>query len=154
MIKFYLLISILLPLSLFAQENEEEIPIEEQRNKTEFTELGKKFIHQRLVQAETFERYLDKKFIGTKRYGLEGGEATVPGLEQIVKQACLAYKPSQVAQYLYKLSKSFNRFYAEVSVLHTKEEALKSARLELVESVSISLKKGLGLLGITPPEKM
>jgi len=64
--------------------------IEEQRNKTEFTELGKKFIHQRLVQAETFERYLDKKFIGTKRYGLEGGEATVPGLEQIVKQACLA----------------------------------------------------------------
>lgn len=73
---------------------------------------------------------------------------------EVVKQACLAYKPSQVAQYLYKLSKSFNRFYAEVSVLHTKEEALKSARLELVESVSISLKKGLGLLGITPPEKM
>lgn len=64
--------------------------IEEPRNKTEFTELGKKFIHERLVQAETFERYLGKKFLGTKRYGLEGGEATIPGLEQIVKQACLA----------------------------------------------------------------
>ena len=64
--------------------------IEEPRNKTEFTELGKKFIYERLVQAETFERYLGRKFIGTKRYGLEGGEATIPGLEQIVKQACLA----------------------------------------------------------------
>ena len=64
--------------------------IEEPRNRTEFTELGKKFIHERLVHAETFERYLGKKFLGTKRYGLEGGEATIPGLEQIVKQACLA----------------------------------------------------------------
>ena len=37
-----------------------------------------------------FEQYLDKKFLGTKRYGLEGGESAIPGLEQIVKQACLA----------------------------------------------------------------
>ncbi|MBI29215.1 MAG: 2-oxoglutarate dehydrogenase E1 component [Pelagibacteraceae bacterium] len=64
--------------------------IEEPRNKTQFTELGKKFIHERIMQAESFEKYLDKKFLGTKRYGLEGGESTIPGLEQIVKQACLA----------------------------------------------------------------
>ena len=64
--------------------------IEESKNKTKFTEFGKKFIYERLLQAETFERYLDKKFLGTKRYGLEGGESTIPGLEQIVKQACLA----------------------------------------------------------------
>ena len=57
--------------------------IEESCNKTEFTELGKKFIYKRLVEAEIFEKYLDKKFIGTKRYGLVGGESTIPGLEQI-----------------------------------------------------------------------
>ena len=54
------------------------------------SKIGKKFIYERLVQAEAFEKYLDRKFIGTKRYGLEGGEAAIPGLEQIVKQACLA----------------------------------------------------------------
>ena len=64
--------------------------IEEPLNRTEFSELGKKFIHERLFQSEKFEQYLDKKFIGTKRYGLVGGESSIPGLEQIVKQACLA----------------------------------------------------------------
>ena len=64
--------------------------IEEPRNKTEFTDTGKKYIHKRILEAETFEKYLDKKFVGTKRYGLEGGESAIPGLEQIVKQACIA----------------------------------------------------------------
>ena len=64
--------------------------IEESRNTTNFTNKGKKFIHERLLHSEKFEKYLNKKFIGTKRYGIEGGEATIPGLEQIVKQACLA----------------------------------------------------------------
>ena len=64
--------------------------IEEPLNRSKFTELGKKSIFERLLQAEFFERFLDKKFLGTKRYGLEGGESAIPGLEQIVKQACLA----------------------------------------------------------------
>ena len=63
--------------------------IEEVRNKTMFTNEGKKLIFERLVQSEMFEQYLDKKFLGTKRYGLEGGESMVPGIEQIIKQACL-----------------------------------------------------------------
>ena len=37
-----------------------------------------------------FEQFLDKKFIGTKRFGLVGSESTVPGIEQIIKQSCLA----------------------------------------------------------------
>ena len=64
--------------------------IEEVRNKTMFTNKGKQLIYERLVQSEMFEQYLDRKFIGTKRYGLEGGESMVPGVEQIIKQACLA----------------------------------------------------------------
>ena len=64
--------------------------IEEVRNKTIFTPEGKKAIYNRLVESELFEQYLDKKFLGTKRYGIEGGESMIPGIEQIVKQACIA----------------------------------------------------------------
>ena len=64
--------------------------IEEVRNKTQFTEKGKKAIFNRLLEAEMFEQFLDKKFIGTKRFGLVGSESAVPGIEQIIKQSCLA----------------------------------------------------------------
>ena len=63
--------------------------IEEVNNKTNFTTQGKKGIFQRLVESELFEQYLDKKFLGTKRYGIVGGESMIPGIEQIVKQSCL-----------------------------------------------------------------
>ena len=52
----------------------------------EFTVLGKKAILSKLVHAEGFERFLDKKYTGTKRFGLEGAEAAVPALEQIIKR--------------------------------------------------------------------
>ena len=64
--------------------------IEEAHNKTNFTNEGKKAILKRLAESELFEQYLDKKFLGTKRYGVEGGESMIPGIEQIVKQSCLA----------------------------------------------------------------
>ena len=64
--------------------------IEEVQNKTNFTNQGKKAIFKRLAESELFEQYLDKKFLGTKRYGVEGGESMIPGIEQIVKQSCLA----------------------------------------------------------------
>ena len=50
-----------------------------------FTEKGKKAILERLTAAEFFENFLDKKYTGTKRFGLEGGEALIPALEQILK---------------------------------------------------------------------
>ena len=52
----------------------------------EFTEVGKKAILTKLIQAEGFERFLDKKYTGTKRFGLEGAESVVPALEQIIKR--------------------------------------------------------------------
>ena len=64
--------------------------IEEARNKTQFTVAGKRAIYRRLLEAEMFENYLDKKFLGTKRFGLVGSESTIPGIEQIIKQCCLA----------------------------------------------------------------
>jgi 2-oxoglutarate dehydrogenase E1 component len=51
-----------------------------------FTETGKKAILARLIEAETFEKFLDKKYTGTKRFGLDGGESTIPALEQIIKR--------------------------------------------------------------------
>jgi len=51
-----------------------------------FTEQGKKAILAKLIEAETFERFLHKRYPGTKRFGLDGGEAAVPALEQIIKR--------------------------------------------------------------------
>ncbi len=51
-----------------------------------FSDLGKKAILAKLIQAEGLEKFLDKKYTGTKRFGLEGAEATVPALEQIIKR--------------------------------------------------------------------
>ena len=55
-------------------------------NQLKFTENGKKAILNKLVQAEGFEKFLAVKFVGTKRFGLDGGEALIPALEQLVKR--------------------------------------------------------------------
>ena len=55
-------------------------------NKTDFTLRGKKAIYERLVDADEFGRFLHRKFPGTKRFGLDGGEAIIPALEQILKR--------------------------------------------------------------------
>jgi 2-oxoglutarate dehydrogenase E1 component len=60
--------------------------IEEPHNKTEFTPEGKKAIYDRLVAAEGFEKFLHVKYPGTKRFGLDGGEALIPCIEQIMKR--------------------------------------------------------------------
>ncbi len=51
-----------------------------------FTREGKRAILNKLVEAEGFEKYLDVKFTGTKRFGLDGGESLIPALEQIIKR--------------------------------------------------------------------
>jgi len=51
-----------------------------------FTREGKRAILNKLIEAEGYEKYLDKKYTGTKRFGLDGGEALIPALEQIIKR--------------------------------------------------------------------
>ena len=51
-----------------------------------FTQNGKKAILNKIIQAEGFEKYLHVKFVGTKRFGLDGGESLIPALEQIIKR--------------------------------------------------------------------
>jgi 2-oxoglutarate dehydrogenase E1 component len=51
-----------------------------------FTREGRRAILQKLVETEGFEKFCDVKFTGTKRFGLDGGEALIPALEQIIKR--------------------------------------------------------------------
>jgi 2-oxoglutarate dehydrogenase E1 component len=51
-----------------------------------FTREGKRAILNKLVEAEGFEKFLDVKYTGTKRFGLDGGESLIPALEQIIKR--------------------------------------------------------------------
>jgi 2-oxoglutarate dehydrogenase E1 component len=60
--------------------------IEGPEKEINFTENGKKAILNKIIQAEGFEKYLHVKFVGTKRFGLDGGESLIPALEQIIKR--------------------------------------------------------------------
>jgi 2-oxoglutarate dehydrogenase E1 component len=51
-----------------------------------FTSKGKKAILNKLIEAEGFENFLNVKYTGTKRFGLDGAESTIPALEQIIKR--------------------------------------------------------------------
>jgi 2-oxoglutarate dehydrogenase E1 component len=51
-----------------------------------FTKRGRKAILNKLVEAEGFEKFLHVKYMGTKRFGLDGGEALIPAMEQIIKR--------------------------------------------------------------------
>ena len=51
-----------------------------------FTPEGKKAILYKLIEAEGFENFLNVKYTGTKRFGLDGGESAIPALEQIIKR--------------------------------------------------------------------
>lgn len=60
--------------------------IEGEEKDITFTTEGKKAILNKLIESETFEKFSDTKYTGTKRFGLEGGEAMIPALEQIIKR--------------------------------------------------------------------
>jgi len=60
--------------------------IEGPRKEIVFTPEGKRAILNKLVEAEGFEQFLDVKYKGTKRFGLDGAESMVPALEQIIKR--------------------------------------------------------------------
>jgi 2-oxoglutarate dehydrogenase E1 component len=51
----------------------------------QFTPNGKRAILNKLVEAEQFEKFLGRKYVGTKRFGLDGGEAMIPAMESIIK---------------------------------------------------------------------
>jgi 2-oxoglutarate dehydrogenase E1 component len=59
--------------------------IEGRDKEIQFTSNGKKAILNKLVEAEYFEKFLGRKYVGTKRFGLDGAEAMIPAMESIIK---------------------------------------------------------------------
>ena len=60
--------------------------MEHEENQPKFTDSGKKRILNKIIQAEGFEKFLAKKYVGTKRFGLDGAESLIPAMEQIIKR--------------------------------------------------------------------
>jgi arginine--tRNA ligase len=71
-----------------------------------------------------------------------------------VAQAGIDYSPSGIANYCYELTKEFNQFYHDYSILNADIEAEKITRLVLAKNVAKVIKNGMALLGIEVPERM
>lgn len=71
-----------------------------------------------------------------------------------VSQAFEQKKVSVLCQYLYELSKAFNSYYAQTSILKNEDTKLISQRLCLISSIAMTLKQGLALIGVSAPERM
>ena len=72
----------------------------------------------------------------------------------VVEQAGTDYSPSGIANYCYELTKDFNQFYHDYSILNANSEEEKKARLVLAANVAKTIKNAMQLLGIEVPERM
>ncbi len=72
----------------------------------------------------------------------------------IVKEAGATYSPSLIANYVYSLAKSFNKFYTDYSILNAETEGAKQLRLALSRFSASVIKSSLEMLGIDAPERM
>ena len=71
-----------------------------------------------------------------------------------VQQAGKDYSPSGIANYCYELTKEFNQFYHDYSILNAESDSAKAFRLLLADNVAKIIKNGMALLGIEVPERM
>ncbi len=74
--------------------------------------------------------------------------------KSVVEQAGTDYSPSGIANYCYELTKDFNQFYHDYSILNANSEEEKTARLVLAANVAKTIKNAMQLLGIEVPERM
>ena len=72
----------------------------------------------------------------------------------VVEQAGKDYSPSGIANYCYELTKVFNQFYHDYSILNESDERKKAMRLMLARNVAKIIKRAMSLLGIEVPERM
>ncbi|MDF2431134.1 MAG: arginyl-tRNA synthetase [Mucilaginibacter sp.] len=72
----------------------------------------------------------------------------------IIKSSADTYSPAVVANYVYELAKTFNKFYHEKSILQAEDEASKQFRLQLSSASGKVINKAMKLLGIEVPERM
>jgi arginyl-tRNA synthetase len=73
---------------------------------------------------------------------------------EVIQDASEKHSPAIIANYIYDLVKSFNSFYQNVSILGDTSETEKQFRVQLSQSVAMTIKNGFSLLGIEVPERM
>ncbi len=73
---------------------------------------------------------------------------------EIVREAGRSYSPAAIANFVYDLTKNYNAFYHDHSILKEEDPAVRSMRLSLSEQTARVIKTGMGLLGIKVPERM
>ena len=71
-----------------------------------------------------------------------------------VSDAGARYAPSAIANWTFELAKDFARFYDRCPVLGADDPAVRDARVKLCDAVATGIRSGLGLLGITAPDRM
>lgn len=73
---------------------------------------------------------------------------------EIIAQAAAEYDPSHVANYVFNLAKSFNKFYADHPIMNAEDPGVIGMRIRLAEMTARVLKEGMALLGVDVPERM
>lgn len=79
---------------------------------------------------------------------------TLYDFEGVVLESAGLYNPSIVANYMYELSKSFNRFYHECNILKEENKDIRLLRLQLTKLTGVAIHNGMKLLGIDVPQRM
>ena len=82
------------------------------------------------------------------------GQCSKVDFEAVVDEAGKTYSPALIANYVYELTKLFNRFYHDLPILKEENEALKKFRLQLTQLCGYVISNAMGLLGIRVPERM
>lgn len=72
----------------------------------------------------------------------------------IISEAAKTYNPALIANYVYELAKTYNKFYHEKSILQAEDEILKIFRLQLSSASAKIISRSMNLLGIDVPERM
>jgi arginyl-tRNA synthetase len=104
------------------------------------------------------KRYEGAKDFDSSKISLEESErqllVELSYFPVVVDEAATAYSPALVANYIYGLVKGFNQFYQQVPILKDGNGDTVAFRITLIEKVAEVVKNGMGLLGISVPERM
>ena len=118
------------------------------------------FIQYTYARIRSILRKAEEQGIDTSVLSSDFAEKEIQLIQKIsayksaVEQAGKDYSPSGIANYCYELTKAFNQFYHDFSILNEEDAAKKASRLVIARNVAKTIKNGMALLGIEVPERM
>jgi arginyl-tRNA synthetase len=107
-------------------------------------------------KAEQMGIYAEQGTLSEAKIGIKGIELIklLRKFSETVSSAATGYSPAIIANYCYELSREYNQFYHDYSILGEDDAALRNFRLVLSRLTSEVIFTGMGLLGIEMPERM